>query len=175
MKINKKKLQAIASIAMGKGGIKEELKAIYYHVDGEKAYLVATDAFHLVRVEVEKTLDHSVLIPRNAIDVFIKKMTAKDIFELYGNKEQGYNIGNIQFKGFEVQYPDYKIIMNTEENYAIEGLKTMTISPEILSEGLKALYTLLDGDTVTLEINDKNKPIRVMKGDVYYMIMPAKL
>jgi hypothetical protein len=65
--------------------------------------------------------------------------------------------------------------MNTEENYAIEGLKTMTISPEILSEGLKALYTLLDGDTVTLEINDKNKPIRVMKGDVYYMIMPAKL
>jgi DNA polymerase III sliding clamp (beta) subunit (PCNA family) len=173
MKINKKKLQAIASIAMGKNGIKEELKYIYYHVDGEKAYLVATDAFHLVRVEVEKTLDHSVLIPRYVIDNTIKIMGNKDIFELYGNKEQGYNIGNIQFKGLEAQYPDYQRIMNTEENYAIEGVKTMTISPEILSEGLKALYTLLDGDTVTLEINDKNKPIRVTKGDVYYMIMPA--
>ena len=173
MKINKKKLQAITSIAMGKNGIKEELKSIYYHVDGEKAYLVATDAFHLVRVEIEKTIDESVIIPRYAIDNAIKIMGNKDIFELYGNKEQGYNIGNIQFKGFEVQYPDYQRIMNTEENYAIEGLKTMTITPEILATGLKALDTLLDKNKITFEINEENKPIRVMKSDVYYMIMPA--
>lgn len=173
MKINKKKLQAISSIAMGKNGIKEELKGIFYHVDGEKAYLVTTDAFHLVRVEIEKTIDDSVIIPRYVIDNAIKIMGNKDIFELYGNKEQGYNIGKIQFKGLETQYPDYQRIMNIEENYAIEGLKTMTITPEILATGLKALDTLLDGDRITLEINEEKKPIRVMKSDVYYMIMPA--